>query len=191
MLLLFSFSDLSLQHLLLPFAPFSRSATFPFFFSLLSVRPACLSFRLCHLERCCHCPHCPGFSVMVNMQDYSSLFRHRLGASQFTSIIVTSYSGDESIIVFIFEMKKKCVLREVTGPVRDDTSRSSRVQTPQSVHAFSSYALMTVRCHLWVSLFFFSCKMSFAALPRYWAFPPGLLTHAFTSPLLCSRRFVV
>lgn len=44
---------------------------------------------------------------MVNMQDYSLLFRHRLGASQFTSIIVTSYSGDESIIVFIFEMKKK------------------------------------------------------------------------------------
>lgn len=107
LLLLLSFSDLSLQHLLLPFAPFSHSATFPFFFSLLSVRPACLSFRLCHLERCCHCPHCPGFSVMVNMQDYSSLFRHRLGASQFTSIIVTSYSGDESIIVFIFEMKKK------------------------------------------------------------------------------------
>lgn len=87
-----------------PFLPFRHVS---FLFSLLSVRPACLSFRLCHLERCCHCPHCPGFSVMVNMQDYSSLFRHRLGASQFTSIIVTSYSGDESIIVFIFEMKKK------------------------------------------------------------------------------------
>lgn len=94
---------------------------------------------------------------MVNMQDYSSLFRHRLGASQFTSIIVTSYSGDESIIVFIFEMKKKkCVLREVTGPVRDDTSRSSRVQTPHVCPCFFLLRLNDGQMpSLGLSLFFF------------------------------------